>query len=156
MVDPPVFKKLACSCSRELRSSVGCTFVRDAKCGEGLLKALNEASRTCLGTFDYGPVGVSVYHHKVMNAFVMGEICADVLERVCGWGERCWWCIGLGGGHSVAVVAVKPNSLYGGCDSWPEDGCFCTRDLAVTPWCAECNVVRTCSRRDGGMMMRSL
>ena len=28
--------------------------------------------------------------------------------------------------------------------------------IAVTPWCAECNVVRTFSRRDGGMTIRSL
>ena len=37
MVDSAVLEELACDCGCELWSSVGCAFIRNAKCGEGLL-----------------------------------------------------------------------------------------------------------------------
>ena len=86
----------------------------------------------------------------------MEKVCPNVLEWYAGEVDGVGGALGWEGAIRLqwlqwSLTAFMAEVMHG-----QKMDASARAIIAATPWCAECNVVRTFSQRDGGMTIRSL
>lgn len=64
----PLFQELMCGSHSEFWATICGALIRDAKCSECVVEAVNKALGSPLHSFDDGPVGVAVHNNEVVHS----------------------------------------------------------------------------------------